>query len=228
MLETWGKAYAEAENRGHERSLGVIRRHWTIVGVVASLLAIALLVVQATGLGETTRRAVTDALQSDVIDDPRADEVVAIVNGQEIKRREIAAGVLFSTLEPGGDRLSPEEALAAVIDQVLLTQAAHAAGIEVTDEEADQMVAAATQPFEDGTVSKDDVELMEQLFKASTGMTMDEAFASTEYREALADMLRRGRYIESTGKDRETLLAELRAEADIQIFEDRVPEVAAK
>lgn len=203
------------------------RRYWPI-GTIVLVLAVMVVVAQTTGLGESTRRAVSDALQTDVIDDPRADEVVAIVNGQGIKRRGIAAGALFSTLEPGGERLSPQEALAAAIDQMLLTQAAREAGIVVTDEEADQMLAATMQPFKDGTVPKEDVELIQQLFKASSGMTLEEAFASPEYRQALADMLRRGRYIEATGKDRETLLAELRARADIQVFLDRLPQLTVE
>lgn len=193
--------------------------------MTVGLLAITAVAVSMSAEGSTAGTGQHAALErlADLSDKIPGDSVVALVDGERVIRGQVANMVAFSQTA-GGEFSTAETALNELIDDRLLTQAAKAYGVIVTDAEVDQMVASALEPYQSGELKGEDAELFESMLR-SLGVSPESAATNEDYRAAMRDYLYRARYVQTVGgaDERSELAAHLRIEAEIQLFPENLP-----
>lgn len=193
--------------------------------VIFVLIAAAVIAVGvAVGVAQGGSDAASSELDN-IANRGQDDAVVALVNGEPILRRAVDVLTAYSLL--GGvsdssgrpiDAKDKKAVLQVLIDEVVLVQAAKAAGASATEDEVTQTIKAGlVDPLADPHTPKDVVAVVRKALVAA-GTNLDDLVNDPGLRDAYRRFLLLRRTPDTSPF--EVRLAEARAKAQIQVFED--------
>ena len=111
-----------------------------------------------------------------------------------------------------------------MVDDILLAERAEREGVTVTEDEISLMIRSGiTDPIADGRLAPDEVKVMEETLEAA-GTTLEDAPNFPPLRAAMKRFLLIQRHARATGESRDVRLVRAQADANIQLFPERLKE----
>lgn len=140
------------------------------------------------------------------------DTIVAMVDTKPIYKSQVTGMLIASSALGGGMEVpsTPEAALDQLIDNALVAAVAQRAGTAVSDDEVTAIIENGTvRPLKAGKLTTEQREAAEAAL-ALSGTDVDHVLEHEPTRNLVRDMLLRTRYLQASGLDRETVVAEAR------------------
>lgn len=179
---------------------------------------IGVIAAQSGGTGQATQ-------QLQELGDKGSDRaVVATVNSDSITRREVDVAQALTAVDglkgPDGAAAGQtrDEILQGLIDSRLLSQAAAKSGTRVSEDEVTAWIQnAVVGPYNAPTFPEQQRKLIDAQFRAM-GTSVAQALTAPIVRAAYRRIILTSRWLNATGQDRQSILARLRGQADVQVF----------
>ncbi len=185
--------------------------------VVVSCLAIAALLVVSAQSGSDAAVSELERIKG------TPDAVVAAVNGEEIRLRQVQvsrAASLAGVLDiSAGDVKGASDAalLDRLIDQVLLGQAAERAGVAVSDEDVTQAIYAGMVHPLNAKETPEELKKVALAMLDILGLRLEDVQTDPGVRAAYRRWLTSSRYVRDSGRKPEEMIATERTKATITI-----------